>query len=105
MPKLRPLPRDGFTMKHVCVFCGSAVGADHAYVAAARELGTELARRGLGLVYGGGRVGLMGELAAATLAAGGTVVGVIPYSLSTKEIAFEGCTELIEVETMHQRKA
>ena len=70
-----------------------------------RELGRELAARKLALVYGGGRVGLMGEVASATLAAGGTVVGVIPHSLALKEIAQEDCTELIVVNTMHERKA
>jgi uncharacterized protein (TIGR00730 family) len=75
------------------------------YAETARELGRELTARGLALVYGGGRVGLMGEVASATLAAGGTVVGVIPHSLALKEIAQEDCTELIVVNTMHERKA
>ena len=92
-------------MKTVCVFCGSASGANPVYATTARELGRELAARKLGLVYGGGRVGLMGEVASATLAAGGTVVGVIPHSLALKEIAQEDCTELIVVATMHERKA
>ncbi|SRR6266545_3384889 len=92
-------------MKTVCVFCGSASGANPVYATTAREFGRELAARGLGLVYGGGRVGLMGEVAAATLAAGGTVIGVIPHSLALKEIAQEDCTELIVVNTMHERKA
>jgi uncharacterized protein (TIGR00730 family) len=92
-------------IRTVCVFCGSAPGSNPAYAAAARALGGELARRNLGLVYGGGRVGLMGEVATATLAAGGTVVGVIPHALSGKEIAFAGATELVVVDTMHARKA
>src|SRR5947199_695253 len=92
-------------MKRVCVFCGSQSGADPAHAETARELGRELARRGLALVYGGGRVGLMGELATAALRAGGEVVGVIPQSLSAKEIAFGEATELIVVGTMHERKA
>ena len=92
-------------LKRVAVFCGSQAGADPTYAAAARELGRELARRGLGLVYGGGRVGLMGEVAAAALAAGGEVVGVIPHALSAKEIAFAEATELVVVDTMHARKA
>ncbi|MBN9522519.1 TIGR00730 family Rossman fold protein [bacterium] len=92
-------------MTSVCVFCGSAGGADPAFAAAARAVGTELARRGLALVYGGGRVGLMGEVATAALAAGGTVVGVIPRALSAKEIAFAEATELVVVESMHARKA
>ena len=92
-------------MDQVCVFCGSAAGNSPIYAATARELGRELAARNLGLVYGGGRVGLMGEVATATLAAGGTVVGVIPHSLAVKEVAQEDCTELIVVNTMHERKA
>jgi uncharacterized protein (TIGR00730 family) len=92
-------------MKSVCVFCGSASGVKPAYAEAARELGRTLAGRGLGLVYGGGRVGLMGEVATAALAAGGEVLGVIPHSLSHKEIALAECTELVVVDTMHQRKA
>jgi hypothetical protein len=92
-------------MKSVCVFCGSATGANPAYAKAARELGRSLAARGLGLVYGGGRVGLMGEAATSALEAGGSVVGVIPQALSAKEIALEAVTELIVVGTMHARKA
>jgi uncharacterized protein (TIGR00730 family) len=92
-------------MNHVGVFCGSQSGANPAYAAAARGLGAELARRGLGLVYGGGRVGLMGELALAALSAGGRVVGVIPHALSAKEIALAEATELVVVDTMHARKA
>jgi uncharacterized protein (TIGR00730 family) len=92
-------------MRSVCVFCGSSSGADPGFAAAARGLGRELARRGLALVYGGGRVGLMGEVAAAVTAAGGTVVGVIPEALSAKEIAYAGATELVVVRTMHERKA
>jgi uncharacterized protein (TIGR00730 family) len=90
---------------HVCVFCGSQFGTNPAYAAAARDLGWELARRGHVLVYGGGRVGLMGELATAVLAAGGRVVGVIPHALSAKEIALAEATELVVTDTMHQRKA
>ena len=92
-------------MKSICVFCGSAAGANPVYAATARELGRELAVRKLALVYGGGRVGLMGEVASAALAAGGTVVGVIPHALALKEIAQEDCTELVVVDTMHERKA
>jgi uncharacterized protein (TIGR00730 family) len=92
-------------MTSVCVFCGSASGPRAEYAAAAREVGRALAARNLALVYGGGRVGLMGELAQAALAAGGTVVGVIPHALAKKEIAQEDCTELIVVDTMHERKA
>jgi uncharacterized protein (TIGR00730 family) len=92
-------------MKQVCVFCGSASGANPAYASAAKELGRTLAERGLGLVYGGGRVGLMGEVATSALAAGGAVLGVIPHALSHKEIALADCTELIVVDTMHTRKS
>jgi uncharacterized protein (TIGR00730 family) len=92
-------------MKSICVFCGSASGKQPSYAEAARELGRSLAERGLGLVYGGGRVGLMGEVATAALAAKGEVLGVIPHSLSRKEIALTECTELIVVDTMHARKA
>jgi uncharacterized protein (TIGR00730 family) len=92
-------------MKRVCVFCGSQSGSDPAHAETARELGRELGRRGLALVYGGGRVGLMGELATAALQAGGEVVGVIPQSLSAKEVAFGEATELVVVGTMHERKA
>ena len=92
-------------MKSICVFCGSAPGTNPVYAATARELGRTLAARSFVLVYGGGRVGLMGEVATAALAAGGSVVGVIPHSLALKEIAQEDCTELIVVNTMHERKA
>jgi uncharacterized protein (TIGR00730 family) len=93
------------SLKSVCVFCGSASGVNPLYAATARELGRELAARKLSLVYGGGRVGLMGEVASAALASGATVVGVIPHSLALKEIAQEDCTELVVVNTMHERKA
>ena len=92
-------------MKNVCVFCGSAPGQNILYAEAARNLGQELVRRGCGLVYGGGRIGLMGEVSQSVIAAGGHVVGVIPQSLASKEIAYEGATELHIVDTMHQRKA
>src|SRR5262245_32331116 len=92
-------------VKSVCVFCGSAAGSNPVYATTARELGRALAERKLALVYGGGRVGLMGEVASAALASSGTVVGVIPHSLALKEIAQEDCTELVVVNTMHERKA
>jgi uncharacterized protein (TIGR00730 family) len=92
-------------VKSVCVFCGSAAGTNPVYTATARELGRSLAARKLTLVYGGGRVGLMGQVAGSVLDSGGTVVGVIPHSLALKEIAQEDCTELIVVNTMHERKA
>lgn len=90
---------------HVCVFCGSSRGARPIYAEAARRVGRALARAGLGLVYGGGRIGLMGEVADAVLAAGGRVVGVIPEALALKEVAHEGVSELIVVPGMHERKA
>jgi uncharacterized protein (TIGR00730 family) len=92
-------------MRRVCVFCGSSVGRKPAYAAATRALATELCRRGIGVVYGGGGIGLMGILADTALAAGGEVIGVIPRPLATKEIAHAGCTELRVVESMHERKA
>lgn len=90
---------------YICVFCGSSKGARPAYVDAARRVGSALGRHGLGLVYGGGRVGLMGVVADAVLAEGGRVVGVIPDPLAAKEIAHHGLTELIVVPGMHERKA
>jgi uncharacterized protein (TIGR00730 family) len=90
---------------HVCVFCGSSLGARPSYVDAARRVGAALARRGIGLVYGGGQVGLMGVVADAALAEGGRVVGVIPDPLATKEVAHAGLTELHVVPGMHERKA
>lgn len=89
----------------VAVFCGSSVGARPAYAQAAALVGRTLAERGTTVVYGGGRVGLMGVLADAALAAGGSVVGVIPRDLHDRELAHTGCTELHVVETMHERKA
>ncbi|HTI49741.1 MAG TPA: TIGR00730 family Rossman fold protein [Planctomycetaceae bacterium] len=89
----------------VCVFCGSSSGRDPRYAAAARELGQALAGRGWELVYGGGRVGLMGVVADAVLAAGGRVIGVIPEMLATKELLHTGATEMHVVESMHARKA
>ena len=91
--------------RRICVFCGSAHGNDPIYTAAARELGRSLAERGIEIVYGGGRVGLMGELADAALAAGGRVLGVIPQRLRDLEVAHSGLSELFVVDTMHARKA
>ena len=88
----------------VCVYCGSRAGSDPRFAGAARELGGELARRGIGLVYGGGHVGLMGVVADSVLAGGGRVVGVIPRFMVESERAHEGVSELVVVETMHQRK-
>ncbi len=88
----------------VCVYCGARHGAQPAYTAAARALGTAIGERGWQLVYGGGKVGLMGEVADATLAAGGRVVGVIPESLKALEVGHSGLHELHVVPTMHLRK-
>jgi uncharacterized protein (TIGR00730 family) len=91
--------------KSVAVFCASASGGDPAYRAVAEELGRTLATRGIGLVYGGGKTGLMGAVADAALAAGGHVVGVIPHVLVDLEVAHHAVTELHVTETMHTRKA
>ena len=88
----------------LCVYCGSRHGEHAAYTLAARALGTEIGRRGWQLVYGGGNVGLMGEVADATLAAGGRVVGVIPESLMQREVGHKGLHELHVVPNMHLRK-
>lgn len=92
-------------LRRVCVFCGSRVGARPAYAEAARALGELLARREVGLVYGGGRVGLMGVVADAVLAAGGEATGVIPHGLLAREVGHEGLTRLHVVSSMHERKA
>jgi uncharacterized protein (TIGR00730 family) len=88
----------------VAVFCGSRTGNDPAYRAAAQMLGHGLAEAGIRLVYGGGRIGLMGVMADAALAAGGTVLGVIPEFLTRREVAHEGITELVTTASMHSRK-
>lgn len=92
-------------LKRICVFCGSSFGSRPAYKQAAERLGKTLAHRGLGLVYGGGGVGLMGAIADAALAAGGEVIGVIPDSLQRREVGHSGLTKLHVVESMHERKA
>ena len=91
-------------LRSVCVFCGSLTPPDARYRDAARALGVLVARRGIGLVYGGGQVGLMGELADAALSQGGRVIGVIPAGLFSREIGHTGLTELREVGSMHERK-
>jgi hypothetical protein len=91
-------------LRSVCVFCGSSAGRDPRFIEAARDTGALLAQRGLVLVYGGGHIGLMGALADASLAAGGRVVGVIPQHLMHPEVAHLGLSELIVVDSMHQRK-
>ncbi|WP_174298494.1 TIGR00730 family Rossman fold protein [Sphingomonas bacterium] len=91
-------------MKRLAVYCGSATPADPAYLQLARAVGRGLAERDIGIVYGGGRLGLMGAVADAALAAGGEVIGVIPQALVDAEVAHRGLTSLTVVETMHQRK-
>ena len=93
------------SIKRICVFCGSNTGEKVAYTDAAQQLGKAIVSRGMGLVYGGGDVGLMGVIANAVLKEKGDVIGVIPHFLSTKEVAHHGLTELRLVETMHERKA
>lgn len=88
----------------LCVYCGSREGSEPAYARAADAVGTLIGRQGWRLVYGGGRAGLMGRVADAVLAAGGTAVGVIPASLMERELGHAGLTELHVVQTMHQRK-
>lgn len=92
-------------MRAVCVYCASSEAVVPRYGAAARAVGRRLAERGLGLVYGGGRVGLMGQVADGALEAGGEVVGVIPERLYALEVGHHGCTRLEVVPTMHDRKA
>jgi uncharacterized protein (TIGR00730 family) len=91
-------------IRSVCVYCGSAGAVDQRYRAAAEELGHSLAAAGIKLVFGGGRIGLMGIAADAALAAGGQVIGVIPASLRDAELAHSGVSELVVVDTMHDRK-
>ena len=92
-------------MKRICVYCGSSMGRNPRYRDAAFELGSELVDRGLGLVYGGASVGIMGTIADAVLARGGEVIGVIPKALDKKEIAHTRLSKLHVVESMHERKA
>lgn len=92
-------------MPSICVYCGSNPGKSPEYIEAAHILGWELVQRGLGLVYGGASIGVMGAVADAVLEAGGNAVGVIPHSLATREVAHSGLNELFVVESMHERKA
>lgn len=92
-------------MKRIAVYCGSATPANPVYIEAARAVGRGLAERGIGLVYGGGRLGLMGAVADSALAAGGEVIGVIPQALVNAEVAHRDLSELHVVDTMHERKA
>jgi uncharacterized protein (TIGR00730 family) len=91
-------------IKRLCVYCGSSGAVDEQYRQAASELGTRLAAAGIGLVYGGGRVGLMGLVADAALAGCGDVIGIIPSRLRGAELAHSGATELVVVDSMHERK-
>lgn len=92
-------------MKRICVFCGSNPGRDPIYMETAERVGLFLAEKGVELVFGGGRVGLMGKIADTVMANGGSVIGIIPKSLSDKEVAHQGLTELHIVDSMHTRKA
>ena len=92
-------------MKRLCVFCGSSAGVRPEYTAVAAATGRLLVERGIGLVYGGGKVGLMGVLADAVLAASGEAIGVIPHALQEREVGHTGLSEMHVVDTMHQRKA
>ncbi|ANY21276.1 LOG family protein YvdD [Tsuneonella dongtanensis] len=91
-------------MKRLAVYCGSASPSDQRYIELAHDVGRELAGRGIGLVYGGGRLGLMGAVAAGALEGGGEVIGVIPEALANSEVANHDCTELYTVSGMHERK-
>jgi uncharacterized protein (TIGR00730 family) len=92
------------TFQHLCIFCGSQIGHDPVYAAAAGDLGRLLAQRGIAVVYGGGHVGMMGVLAEAALAAGGQGIGGFPEARKRRELAYENLTELIVTRTMHERK-
>lgn len=92
-------------IRRICIFCGASPGRSPGYLALARTVGSALAARGIGVVYGGSRVGMMGAVADAALAAGGEVIGVIPRRLVDRELAHRGLTELRIVETLHERKA
>jgi uncharacterized protein (TIGR00730 family) len=91
-------------MNRLAIYCGSATPADPRFIDSARRVGRTLAERGIGVVYGGGRLGLMGAVADSALAAGGEVIGIIPQALVDLEVAHRGLSEIRVVETMHQRK-
>ena len=93
------------TIRSIAVYCGSATPSDPRYIELARSVGAELAGRGITVVYGGGKLGLMGALADGALAAGGEVIGVIPEAMVSREVANEDCTRLHVVANMHERKA
>lgn len=92
------------TFRRICIYCGSSTGHDPVHLEIARAAGEHLARRGIGVVYGGGKVGLMGAVADAALRAGGQVFGVIPQKLRDIEVGHDGLTELFVVDSMHARK-
>ncbi len=92
-------------MKRICIFCGSTKGNHLSYEQVTRELGQLLVQQGIGLVYGGGNIGLMGIIAETVLQEGGEVIGIIPEALAEKELAFQDLTDLRVVQTMHERKA
>lgn len=96
---------DNSAIKRICVFCGSKHGARPLYTKVAQQLGKAIVSHGIGLVYGGGSIGLMGVIADAVLKEKGNVIGVIPHALSSKEFAHPGLTELRMVSSMHERKA
>ncbi len=100
-----PKHRKETFLRHICIFAGSSKGSREVYQQAAQALGQELVTRGIGLVYGGGSVGLMGVIADAVLAHGGEVIGVIPRALFPREIAHPNLTELHDVQSMHERKS
>lgn len=93
------------TLHRLCVYCGSSAGSRPVYAEAASDLGQALAARGIGVVFGGGSVGMMGLVADAALEAGGEAVGVIPHGLAAREVGHPGLTVLHKVDTMHERKA
>ena len=92
-------------IKRICVYCGSSPGKNPAYALAAKHLANAMCERGIGLVYGGAAIGIMGAVADAVLAAGGEAIGIIPESLAVKEVAHENLTDLHVVASMHERKA
>jgi uncharacterized protein (TIGR00730 family) len=96
---------DRHTVRRVCIYCGSRPGSDLAFATAAADVGRILGERGLGVVYGGGQVGLMGVVADAALAAGAEVIGVIPHGLAAREVDHDRLSKLHKVDTMHERKA
>lgn len=97
--------KDNSASKYICVYCGSSSGSNAQYTEAANLLGNELTRRDYGLIYGGGRIGLMGTIADAVLKEGGEVIGVIPEDLQKREVAHSRLTDLHVVDSMHARKA